>query len=101
MRHLAKLMACVVPLVMTEPVRAQQGSGWLGQRVIVRSGIPLKIGRQVVDDGNRDARSTIGALRLYRVERVQDPWLWLVPEEKTTGPSPGLQSVTSTRPSPI
>jgi hypothetical protein len=82
MRCLAQVMACLVPLMMAHQVRAQPGSGGLGQRMITGSGTPLKIGRLVVDDGKRDAPSVSRGLWVYRVERVQGPWLWLVPEQE-------------------
>ena len=62
------------------PAAGEQASDWLGQRVITRIGTPLKIGRQIVDDGKDEARSSTGVVRIYRVERVQGPWLRLVPE---------------------
>ena len=60
-------------------------AGWVGRRVFTRYGTLLKVGRQVVDDEGRGrARAASGkdrrASRVYRVERAEGPWLWLVSE---------------------
>jgi tetratricopeptide (TPR) repeat protein len=65
---------------------AQQSSSdsWVGKRVITRYGTVLQVGGQVVDDEGRGKNLARGKeirdCRVYRVERVNGPWLWLVAE---------------------
>lgn len=64
---------------------ADDGGGWVGKRVFTRYGATLKIGSKVVDDEGRNrAQSASGkdrrTRRVYRVEQVEGPWLWLVSE---------------------
>ena len=56
------------------PVVAQDNQGWLGKQVVEKHGnFTLRIGDKVVDRAHR--------IEIYRVERVEGPWLWL----RTTG----------------
>ncbi|HWE37408.1 MAG TPA: tetratricopeptide repeat protein [Isosphaeraceae bacterium] len=63
---------------------ARAEDGWVGKRVITRYGTVLKVGKQVVDDEDRSRNLALGherrISRIYRVERVQGTWLWLVAE---------------------
>ena len=85
MRHLVKVVPAVVVLVLcVRQVPAQQTGGWVGQRVVTKFGTVLKVGREVVDDPREKTsarREERVVLRVYRVDRVKGPWLWLVPEE--------------------
>lgn len=57
---------------------------WVGERVITRYGTVLRVGDKIVDDGGRRANLSRGrdqvAFRVYKVERANGPWLWIVPE---------------------
>ena len=85
MRHLVKAITAVIVLVLcVKQVPAQQTGGWVGQRVVTKFGTVLKVGRQVVDDPSQKSSASGQVrvvLRVYRVDRVKGPWLWLVPEE--------------------
>jgi tetratricopeptide (TPR) repeat protein len=78
--------AVVMALMIVVAARAADGDGdWIGRRVITRYGATLHIGGRVIDDEGRDrARAASGkdrrVFRVYRVERVEGPWLWLVSE---------------------
>jgi tetratricopeptide (TPR) repeat protein len=65
---------------------AQDGQEWVGKRVITKSGAVLRVGKQIVE--GEDAENLTGGPtsgnRLYRVERVNDTWLWLQDENSTT-----------------
>jgi tetratricopeptide (TPR) repeat protein len=59
--------------------------GWIGRRVFTRYGTTLKIGKTVVDDEGRGramdvSRKDRRSARIYRVEHVRWPWLWLASE---------------------
>ena len=57
----------------------------MGQRVILQFDSVLRVGNAVVDNQKRVARSRGGArntARIYRVEQVNGPWLWLKAEEE-------------------
>jgi tetratricopeptide (TPR) repeat protein len=88
MRRLSKVVAALVALFsVAEHAPAQQADGWVGQRVITKVGTVLMVGRQVVDDPYRQARPPAAdrpVVPVYRVERVNGTWLWLVPEKRGT-----------------
>jgi hypothetical protein len=77
MRHRVQVAVVAVLIVLrAASAPGQEPRGWLGQRVITRFGTPLKIGRQVVDDGKGEPRSLSGeelTLQVYRVEYVRGP----------------------------
>jgi tetratricopeptide (TPR) repeat protein len=63
--------------------QAEGEDSWQGRRVITKFGTVLRVGKRVVDDEKRepDARGSERRLsRVYRVERVNGPWLWVVEE---------------------
>jgi hypothetical protein len=71
MRYPAAILASVALFVVTHTALGQAGNDWIGRRVVMRPGMALKVGNQVVGEGAPDA---------FRVERVNGPWLWLVAE---------------------
>jgi tetratricopeptide (TPR) repeat protein len=81
-------MMSVVAIVLTPwPARAshQDNGGWVGKRVITKVGAVLMVGNQVVDDEDFIKNLARGrfelSFRVYRVEHVNGPWLWLVAEQ--------------------
>lgn len=48
----------------------QTASPWVGRKFMAKCGQELKVGNQIVDDGS--------TFRVYKVERVNGDWLWLV-----------------------
>ncbi len=62
---LAVSLLLLVPLISHE----QNESGWLGKRVVLRHGSVLRVGKDVVHDQQ--------VFRIYKVERVSGPWLWV------------------------
>jgi tetratricopeptide (TPR) repeat protein len=78
---LTVLLALTVPRVL----RAQDGSGWIGERVVLQFWSVLRVGHQVVDNQTLEATSRgglRGAFRIYKVEQVNGPWLWLKGENE-------------------
>jgi len=79
-------IAAALGLTLLGPAKdGNDGGGWVGKRVFTRYGTTLRIGSKVVDDEGRDrAQSASGkdrrTFRVYRVEHVESPWLWLVSE---------------------
>ena len=70
----AALLAVGIALVLVGPpaLHAQAGDGWVGKRVVERyPGFRLRIENQVIDPKG---------IRIYRVEQVNGPWLWLKAE---------------------
>jgi|GEM_PF-1754508 len=64
-------------------VRGQAPKEWVGKRVILQFDSVLRIGNVVVDDQERrtNARGLARKThRIYRVEQVNGPWLWLKAE---------------------
>ena len=64
---------------------AQDATGWVGKRVILQFDSVLRVGKVVVDNQKREGRARGGAretVRIYRVEKVNGPWLWLQAEEE-------------------
>jgi hypothetical protein len=64
---------CALVAVGAAPT-AQEFGAWAGQRVIVKSGTPLRLGRQVVEEPLKADRGSPGKrplCRFYQVERVQ------------------------------
>jgi hypothetical protein len=86
----------VAIMVLGHSRAAGEGDGWIGRRVFTRYGATLKIGSRVVDDEGR-VRSHAASgkdrrtFRVYRVEQIQGPWLWLVSE--TQGVSGWVKAV--------
>ena len=73
-RPTAALLAVGIALVLASPpaLHAQAGGGWVGKRVVERyPGFRLRIENQVIDPKG---------IRIYRVEQVNGPWLWLKAE---------------------
>ncbi len=64
---------------------AAEPDPWVGKRVITKYGTVLKVGKAVVDDADWGKNLARGkdqnVSRVYRVERTNGPWLWLVAEE--------------------
>lgn len=77
------LPATALLLLTTLPAAAGE-EGWVGRKVITKFGTVLRVGKQVVDDEGRGHALAHGydarRLGLYRVERANGPWLWLVDE---------------------
>jgi tetratricopeptide (TPR) repeat protein len=73
-----------VTLASSASAQTQAEIGWIGKRVITTYGTVLRVGDQVVDDAGRAKNLARGkeqqAFRIYRVEQVKGPWLWLVAE---------------------
>ena len=68
------------------PASAQGGSKneRLGKRVITKSGAVLKVGNTIVDNEKPESGFAGGLRtdrRVYRVEHVNGPWLWLQDEK--------------------
>ena len=65
---------------------AQTDQDWIGKRVVTKFGTVLRVGKEVVDDlklENAD-RGVIRRLsRIYRIEHVNGPWLWIQDERST------------------
>ena len=64
----------------------QNGQEWIGRRVITKFGAVLRVGKQVVDNEKLEntARGGVrGVDRIYRVEQVNVPWLWLQDEKSS------------------
>lgn len=86
----------VVAILFLGPVtaRSENDALWVSRRVITKYGAVLKIGGRVVDDGKRSLNQSRGldkaVFRVYRVERTNGAWLWLVPEKG--GPSGWIPS---------
>jgi Tfp pilus assembly protein PilF len=60
---------------------------WVGQRVITKVGTVLQVGRTVVSDEGRSRDFAVSGhdpriFCVYRVERVNGPWLWLTAERE-------------------
>ena len=74
-------------LAVTSPrnLSAQDASGWVGTRVILQFGSVLRVGNQVVDNQELVANSRGGqrnTFRIYKVELVNGPWIWLQAEKE-------------------
>jgi tetratricopeptide (TPR) repeat protein len=85
MRHPKAVGRAVAVLLILGPfpASAQNGDGWIGQRIFTKFGTVLKVGKAVVDDEKKEASPSGGERRdqrLYRVQKVNGPWLWLVVE---------------------
>jgi tetratricopeptide (TPR) repeat protein len=66
---------------------AQGDGGWVGRRVITKYGTVLMVGNAVVDDEKRSTDLAVSGhdrrtSRVYRVEQVNGPWLWLAAEKE-------------------
>ncbi len=85
-RRLDRVVGLVAVLSWAASAAAgQEDRGGAGTRVITKFGTVLTVGRQVVDDERRheSARGVErGSFRVYRVEVVNGPWLWLVAEKE-------------------
>jgi len=65
------------------PAAGQAGGEWVGRRVILQFHSVLRVGNQVVDNQKLEASPRVGqwALsRIYRVEQVSGPWIWIKAE---------------------
>ena len=61
------------------------GQASIGERVVTRHGTILKVGNAVVDDENRGHDLAVAGkdrrvFRVYQVQQVESPWVWLVSE---------------------
>jgi len=73
----AALLAVGIALVLVSPpaLHAQAGDGWVGKRVVERyPGFRLRITNQVIDPEG---------IRIYHVEQINGPWLWLTAEGRS------------------
>ena len=77
-------IALLLALALAQTLPAQDASGWIGKRVILELKSVLRVGDEVVDNQKLVA-STRGGMRntsrVYRVERVEGPWVWLQAEK--------------------
>ncbi len=68
----------------TKLAKQSSGDSWVGKRVITQFGTLLQVGGQVVDDAGRGKQLARGrdnqVFRIYKVEQLNGPWLWLVAE---------------------
>jgi tetratricopeptide (TPR) repeat protein len=74
------LILAIAPL---RGVSAQDAAGWVGKRVLLQFGSVLRVGNDVVDNQKLTANARGGLRkldRIYRVEQVNGPWLWLQAE---------------------
>jgi hypothetical protein len=63
---------------------AQDPTDWIGKRVVLQFNSVLRDDMQVVDNPKLKATSKgnqRGSFWVYRVERVNGPWIWLKAEE--------------------
>jgi tetratricopeptide (TPR) repeat protein len=77
-------IAAALLIVTPGTGRAQEPDSRIGSRVITKFGAVLRVGKQVVADAKRGASPQGGErllVRVYRVERINGPWLWLVAEK--------------------
>ncbi len=66
-----RMLLTFVVMVLVSPLSpGQEKDPWSGKTVVTKNSTPLRVGDQVVDDG--------GTFRVYKVERVNGDWLWLV-----------------------
>src|SRR5947209_3078097 len=76
---LAALLAVAPALAV-----AQGGGSWLGKDVVRKDGTLMKVGKSAVTDQRgrplRGGDEPFG-FAVYRVERVQGGWLWLISSE--------------------
>ena len=84
---LGALLAITVCFVfgLHPPASAQDATGWVGKRIILQFGSVLKVGNAVVDNQKSVANGRGGlreTSRIYRVEQVSGPWLWLKAEKE-------------------
>jgi len=81
--RLAPLALAALLLASPRSLPAQDAAGWLGKRVLLQFDSVLRVGDTVVDDQKREASGRGGlrkAGRIYRVDQVNGPWLWLQAE---------------------
>ena len=66
---------------------SQPGNDWIGKRVITKLGARLRTEPALVDNEKRDADAVSdlrNAGRIFRVERVNPPWLWIQDGKNST-----------------
>jgi tetratricopeptide (TPR) repeat protein len=92
MRRLARIVLVLTLLVLAvSPVRAQEASGWIGQRVLTMAGTLLRA--DPPNDGaskakaedrpqSQDGRHPASIFAIYRVEQARGAWLRLVAEKE-------------------
>ncbi len=71
--------------VTSTPLHAQDANEWVGKRIILQFNSVLRVGNQVVDNQkleNRDRGGQRERSRIYRVEQVNGPWLWVKAEKE-------------------
>ncbi len=81
--RLVPLALAALLLASPRSLPAQEAGGWLGKRVLLQFNSVLRVGDTVVDDQKREARGRGGpreTRRIYRVDQVNGPWLWLQAE---------------------
>ncbi len=92
-------MAVVVATVLVLPgSTAHAAEQWVGSRVMLKRGVVLKVGNQLVHDKEQELEPVLlgsaenwtrNAYRPYLVEQVNGPWLWVVPEFPKFGGASG------------
>ena len=88
LRHGAIRRACLILLALAAiptALPAQDGNEWVGKRIILQFNSVLRVGNQVVDNQKRVASGRGGeraSSRIYRVEQVNGPWLWIKAENE-------------------
>ena len=78
-------MALLLLLAAPRTAPAQGDAGWVGKRVILQFNSVLRVGNAVVDNQKLENRARGGrreSNRIYRVEQVNGPWLWLQAEKE-------------------
>jgi tetratricopeptide (TPR) repeat protein len=89
MRQLVRIVPVLTLLALqTPPLRSQETGQWVGQRVLTKSGTVLRANpvgesetKARAEDRPRDVRDASSIFTVYRVERAQGSWLWLVAEK--------------------
>ena len=84
-RAAAWLALAALLLSAPSSLPARDAAGWVGKRVILPFASVLRVGKVVVDNQKRDGRprgGQRGTSRIYRVEKVKGPWLWLQAEKE-------------------
>ena len=77
-------LSVLLTLVLAPDLPAQDATGWVGKRVILQFNSVLRVGKDVVDNQKLEASGRGGlreTSRIYRVEHVNGPWIWLQAEK--------------------
>jgi tetratricopeptide (TPR) repeat protein len=79
------ILVLILVVISPSELSAQDAAGWVGKRVILQFGSVLRVGNQVVDNQKLEANARGGlrnSQRIYKVEQVNGPWLWLQAENE-------------------